>query len=340
MSHARRRDHLEITPAADGYLVRVPEGNAVTWLNRTAYLILQLCTGSNSDSAIAKALAGAFHLHWSPLIPVRAAIAELVTAGLVTPAAIQPPATTRHLEIVLWAPGLAIVPEVATGMLNLNTEVSEAGISASIVLERDRSMRSARNRAANRVVRDTGTTHLLLVDATAEAIGSVLQVGITRLIDSEHPVIGVPVPWNYPAWDRAHEAASTLPDITPGELEAYAHGYDVSFAGIPQRRAEGGFIEAAHCGSAAMMVQRSALERIAGSNVVTRNRGVFSQGRIFTDPGWGFFDPALSQEDIDFDEDLAFCQRVRASGGNVMIDLTGSFGTCIRIAQRMQPDQQ
>ena len=339
MSHARRRDRLEITSAADGYLVRVPDGTAVTWMNRTAYLIFQLCTGSNSDSAIANALASAFHMNWTPLVPIRAAIAELVTAGLVTPAETSPPAITRHLEIVIWAPGPAIQPEVATGILNLNNGIDSAGIPTSIVLERDRSMRSARNRAANRVVRDAGTTHLLLVDATTEAIGSVLQVGIARLVDSEHPVIGVPVPWSFPAWDRVHEAASTLPEISPLELEAYAHGYDVSFAGVPQRRAENGFIEASHCGSAAMMVQRSALERIAGSHVVTRNRGVLSQGRIFTDPGWGFFDPAISEENIDFDEDLAFCQRVRASGGAVMIDLTGSFGTCVRVAQRMETKQ-
>lgn len=340
MSHARRRDQLEITPAADGYLVRVPNGNAITWLNRTAYLVLQLCTGANSDSAIAKALARAFDLNRFPFDSVRTTIAELVTAGLVTPSDVPPPARTQHLEIVIWAPGPAIVPEVATGVLNLSAEAEAAGIGTSMVLERDRSMRSARNRAANRVVRSTETTHLLLIDATTEAIGSVLQVGIGRLIDSDHPVIGVPVPWSFPAWDRAQEAASTLAGITPLELEAYSHGYDVSFTGIPQKMAEDGFIEAAHCGSAAMMLQRSMLERIAGSHVVTRNRGVLSQGRMFTDPGWGFFDPALSEENIDFDEDLAFCQRVRAVGGKVMVDLTGSFGTCVRIAQRMNSHDQ
>ena len=314
----------------------MPGGPSVTWLNRTGYLILQLCTGANSDTAIANALASAFHLNWSPIAPVRSAIAELVTAGLVTPAETTPPVSTRHLEIVIWAPGPAIVPEVATGMLNLNAEAESARIPTAIVLERDRSMRSARNRAANRVVRSTETTHLLYVDATTEAIGSVLQVGISRLIDSEHPVIGVPIPWGYPAWDRAKSAASTVPGISTSELEAYAHGYDVSFAGLPEGESENGFIEARHCGSGAMMIKRSALERIAGSGAVTRNRGVLSQGLVYTDPGWGFFDPALSSEGLDVDEDLAFCNRVRTSGVRVMVDLSGSFGTCVRVAQLME----
>lgn len=336
--HPQRRDDLVIDAAADGYLVRVPSTEAVTWLNRTGYMVLQLCTGENATDFIAKALSHAFDLAWSPVQAVRETVAELVAAGLVAPGA-GTKTETRKLEIVVWAPGLAVAPEVVTGILNLRSDAENSGVPAAMVLERDRSLRSARNRAANRVTRDASVSHLLYVDATPQAIGAIRDVGLSRLLAADHEVIGVPVQWPVPAWDRALDAASKLPGLSSYELECYAHGYDTSFAHMPEAQAVDGFLEARHCASSAMIVRRSALERIAGSGVATRNRGAVTQGAVFTNPGWGFFDSGLSGDGIDIDEDLAFCERVRASGGAVMVDVTGAFGTCVRVGMRLQAAQ-
>jgi hypothetical protein len=336
-AHPQRRPDIDVTPAADGYLVRVPGVDAVTWLNRTGYLVMQLCTGENSDRAIAEALNTAFHLNWLPLAPVQQSIAELVTAGLVRPGSGATAAAPKtKLEIVLWAPGPTVSTDVATRILTLRNEAEANGIHAVMTFERDRSIRTARNRATNRVMRDTSVSMLLLVDATAEALDAVLELGLGRLVGSAHEVIGIPVPWPTPAWDRALEAAAALPGLTPWELNVYARGYDVSFTTMPERAAEDGFLEARHCGSSAMLIRRSALERMAGADVVPRNRGAVTQGAVFTDPGWGFFDPARSKDHIDLDEDLAFGERLRGAGVRIMVDVTGAFGTCVKIAMRLQ----
>ena len=327
-----------IDAAADGYLIRAPGTSAVTWLNRTGYLVLQLCTGANPTDFIAQALSHAFDLAWSPVQAVRETVAELVAAGLVSPGT-GAKTETRKLEIVIWAPGQSVAPDVISGVLTLRADAEGTGVPASMVIERDRSMRTARNRAANRVTRDSSVSHLLFLDATPQAITAIREVGLGRLLAADHEVIGVPVQWPVPAWDRALAAASHLPGLTQYELDCYAHGYDTSFTSMPEAQAVDGFLEARHCASSAMIVRRSALERIAGSGAATRNRGAVTQGAVFTNPGWGFFDSGLSGDGIDIDEDLAFCERVRAAGGAVMVDVTGAFGTCVRVGMRLQAAQ-
>lgn len=334
--HPQRRPDIDLTPAADGYLARVPGVDAVTWLNRTGYLVLQLCTGVNSDRDIAAAFTRAFDLIFTPLVPVQQTIAELVAAGLARPGSQSPAPAPGSLEVAIWAPGQSITPDVATRLLTLRAEAEASGVSAVMTFERDRSMRTARNKATNRVLRDPGTAMLLLLDATTEALDALLEVGLNRLLRAPHDVIGVPVPWPTPMWDRALAAASTLPDLSPWELNAYSRGYDVSFTNMAERPVEDGFLEARHCGSAALLIRRSALERVAGANVATRTRGALTQGAMFTDPSWSFFDPGLTREHIDLDEDLAFGERLRAAGVRLMVDVTGTFGTCVNVGMRLQ----
>ena len=86
-----------------------------------------------------------------------------------------------------------------------------------------------------------------------------------------------------------------------------------------------------------MLVRRTALERMAGSGHVSRHRGSVSSGAMTMDAGWGFFDPLLSQDFMDLDEDYAFCERIRAAGGRVMVDVAGGLGTRLEILDRLRP---
>lgn len=331
---ARRRPGVEATPAADGYLARVPGTDAITWLNRTGYLVMELCTGVNDETAIARALMDAFDLGDPPVAAVRATIADLVTAGLVESGETRG-ASTPRIAVAAWAPGPAVDRDVLVGLQSLVAEAQAEGIPVTLTVDRDRSMRGARNRAANALLRGSDATHVLLLDAAPDAIAAVRERSLARLAGSGHDVIGIPVPLGATAWARVREAAAALPAITDDELAHSARGYDVSFESEPGL-ADGGFAEGRHCGSGALLVGRAALERIAGSGVANRHRGSVLHGAVTIEPSWGFFDPGTSADGIDIDEDLAFCERVRASGGTVMIDVTGGFGTFLDVTARLR----
>lgn len=336
-SHPQRRPDVEITEVPDGYLARVPGTDAVTWLNRTSYLVFGLCTGHNDADLIAAAVAQAFDLTAPPRAAVRGAIGDLVAAGLVTPGVDHAQTEQAVIEVALWAPGPSVEASIITAVQALLAEARDADITATLRLDRDRSMRAARSRAASRVVREGTATHLLFLDAVPEAIAAVRQRSITRLVASTHEVIGIPVPSGQAVWDRVREATASLPDLSTLDLEHYARGYDVSFAFAPEPSlAADGFLEGRHCGSGALLVRRSGLERVAGAGVANHLRGSITQGVLTTEEGWGFFDPAIFSDGIEVDEDLAFCERVRASGGTVMVDVTGGFGVCLAVGARLQ----
>lgn len=335
-SNPVRNADLEITPSADGFLVRIPGTAKVAWLNRTGYLIFELCTGRNDETAIAAALIDAYGLSRSPIDAVRTAIAELVTAGLVTPGAPEP-VIDASLVISVWHGGANINPDAVTRLNELLAQAEHAKVPARLVFDSSRSLRTARNLAASRLLTESDATHLLFLDATLEAIDEVTRVGLARLLRSAHEVIGVPTSIGEPNWKIARMAARGIPDLTEREMEVATRRYDASFLINPDPDiAEDGYLEARHCGSHALMVRRSALERIAGSGQANTNIGYLDHGHVQTADNWGFFDPWRYSDGVDIDEDFAFCERVRHSGARVMVDFSGSFGECVRVGKRLQ----
>ena len=333
--HPMRRPEVEVAAAADGFLARLPASSAVTWLNRTGYLVLELCTGANDVESIAAAIGRAYDLPVAPLAAVRETVAELVTAGLVTPGDVEtPPHATLH--IALWAPTDSVPTDVVAATQSILDGLRSAGIPTTITIDRDRNLRSARNGAANRVLQGNDATHVLFLDARSETVVAVRDCELPRLIASAHEVIGIPVASRTIAWERARRASAEVPGLTDREVEAYATNFDVSFTTLPSSAdLATGFIEGYHCNSGALLVQRSGLERIAGSAPANHHRGLLSHGIVTMTDGWGFFDPGFSHESIDIDEDLAFCERIRAAGGRLVIALTSDFRTSINVGQRL-----
>ncbi len=336
-THPSRRPDVTVTPAADGYLARVPGTPSVSWLNRTAYLVMQLCTGANDPAAISRAVAQAFALSSPPHEAVRDTIADLVTAGLVSPGA-----STRtpqpSIRVDVWAPGTSVSVDVMTQIQGLLADAESSGITASLHIDATRSLRTARNRAASTALQESSASHVLWLDADPRAIAAVRRASVTRLAASPFEVIGVPIPVGDPVWSRARDAATALPELSADQLRAYAQDYSVAFSSTADvSRREQGFVEGAYCSSGAMLVRRTALERMAGSGHVSRHRGSVSSGAMTMDAGWGFFDPLLSQDFMDLDEDYAFCERIRAAGGRVMVDVAGGLGTRLEILDRLRP---
>lgn len=73
----RKADGLEITEVVDGYVVYQADRDRVHYLNRTALVVLELCTGDNDAAEITAFVQEAFSLAESPSVEIGACLAQL-----------------------------------------------------------------------------------------------------------------------------------------------------------------------------------------------------------------------------------------------------------------------
>jgi hypothetical protein len=76
-------DGLDLCEVVDGYVVYEAGTDRVHYLNNTAALVLELCTGDNSREDIATALRSAFHLPDAPATEVNDILGRFATEGLI-----------------------------------------------------------------------------------------------------------------------------------------------------------------------------------------------------------------------------------------------------------------
>jgi hypothetical protein len=77
-----RINGLDVNPADDGYIIYQPELDRVHYLNATAVLILELCTGTNSREEIIGLVQQAYGLAEPPVEAVSEALKQLKDEGL------------------------------------------------------------------------------------------------------------------------------------------------------------------------------------------------------------------------------------------------------------------
>jgi hypothetical protein len=79
----RRADGIEINPVPDGYIVYQPASDRVHYLNHTAVLVLELCTGKVRAADIPRLLKDAYDLPDPPADEVATCLRTLSTEGLI-----------------------------------------------------------------------------------------------------------------------------------------------------------------------------------------------------------------------------------------------------------------
>jgi hypothetical protein len=79
----QRIDGLDLCEVVDGYVVYEAGNDRVHYLNSTAALVLELCTGDNSRDEIAALLRQAFNLPDSPEAEVTTVLGNFSREGLV-----------------------------------------------------------------------------------------------------------------------------------------------------------------------------------------------------------------------------------------------------------------
>lgn len=78
-----RAPGIEINEVEDGYVVYHPARERVHYLNHTAAVVLELCTGANEVERIAHLLASAYELPEPPAEEIEDCLAQLRAEGLV-----------------------------------------------------------------------------------------------------------------------------------------------------------------------------------------------------------------------------------------------------------------
>ncbi len=79
----RQADDVEINEVEDGYIIYQAERDRVHYLNRTAVLILECCTGKNSVEEIEKIVKDAYDLPETPKAEVAECLDNLSEEGLI-----------------------------------------------------------------------------------------------------------------------------------------------------------------------------------------------------------------------------------------------------------------
>lgn len=74
---------IEINKVADGYIIYDPEPDRVHYLNHTAVLVLEFCTGDVMAEEIPELLRAAYDLSTSPIEEVAQCLTRFYEEGLV-----------------------------------------------------------------------------------------------------------------------------------------------------------------------------------------------------------------------------------------------------------------
>ncbi len=77
-----RADGLEVNEVADGLVVYQDAPEQVHYLNNTAALVFELCTGDNSVARIVELVQDAFGLDAKPEAEIESCVAELRQQGV------------------------------------------------------------------------------------------------------------------------------------------------------------------------------------------------------------------------------------------------------------------
>jgi hypothetical protein len=157
---------------------------------------------------------------------------------------------------------------------------------------------------------------LLMVDADQSFSAHMLA----RMIDLNQPVVGCIYPTRKYNWERANlGAAKNIEGVVyqassfVGWLETDEHG-EVTVID--------GFARAAHVGTGILLIRREAFQVLIGKFPELQGRGFAPDPRLPADKAWGFFNMIDDGRGVPFSEDLSFCRRWRAAGGEIWAEIT------------------
>lgn len=188
-------------------------------------------------------------------------------------------------------------------------------------LDGDSLIPRARNRLVAEFMADTRWTHLFWIDSD---VGFEPEAAL-RLLDAGRDVVAGVYPMKVDGWP-AEGLAQPLPaGSTRSDLDALHARFPVNPLDPPASPDADGFLAVQHAPTGFMLIARPVFERmssaypglrytpdgVSGADEAERARPHYRFFDVLAEPGNGRY----------LSEDFAFCQRWRALGGEVFIDL-------------------
>lgn len=160
---------------------------------------------------------------------------------------------------------------------------------------------------------------LLMIDADQ----GIEPETIERMIDFNRPLVGVMSPKRRYNWSQVRlPAAAADPALIPAQA--------LEFAGVLEADRSGdvsvtdGFARAEHVGAGVLLVRREVFEQLMSRFPELEGRGFGRDAYPDLERNWGFFNPIDTEDGVPLSEDLSFCERWRAAGGEIWVDVVGA----------------
>jgi hypothetical protein len=205
----------------------------------------------------------------------------------------------------------------AASLLALQKEVLRRGYEFTFQWTKNISMiTQARNVLAHWFMHHSEATHLLFVDADMAFEAK----DVMRMFDHDHDLMAAIYPRKVISWENVAAAARRFPDLPAEDLVKIAGTFG-TFSLLPdklQMPLDRPFA-IANAGTGLMLIRRNVFERLEQAYPDLRIRMSEKAEKLF--PGQDYmhapFETTFDDEGRVVSEDLSFCNRWRAIGGDV-----------------------
>lgn len=226
----------------------------------------------------------------------------------------------QKLAILTPMYGGACMANYCVGMVDLGRKLTEAGVPFDFhTLSNESLIQRARNVLLHRALKDTATTHILMVDAD---IGFEPD-DVLRMLALDVDFVCGAYSRKQIEWERVRAAVQAgVGDIDAHASSTFVHGLDglVDVNGIRDQR----LVEIRRAGTGFMLLRRSVFMTLMHSGMVAtyRNRQIVLSDELAGrgDRITAFFHcPLDPREDDLISEDYYFCDAWRNTGGKIYL---------------------
>jgi hypothetical protein len=227
--------------------------------------------------------------------------------------------TQTRLVIGTACFGGQVTSDFAMSLLRLQAAGVQRNVDIAYIFSSgDALITRARNEIVAAFLDDAKATHLLFIDADIVFD----PAAVLRLLDFGRPFVAGIYPAKLIQWDTVREKVKQ--GIEPLEAASLRYVYMLESA---DKRGDpiDGFARARWAGTGFMMIERSVLVRLAEAHPELAYAGVHSIPDTLAGSKnrYALFDPMIDPDSrVYLSEDYAFCQRWRALGGEIWVDLT------------------
>lgn len=219
---------------------------------------------------------------------------------------------------------LAVMPS-HSGTLVMEAVETLLGVQ-EIVLARGGSMDFFhRGGATVNLVRNALAAQFLQSDADLllmlDADQAIDPMAVARMIDFDKPFVGCLYPKRYYNWSQVQMQAAGDEVM---RVVHQAHDFVGHLKAGPDGRVPvtDGFAPAHHVGGGILLLRREVFEQLMHHYPELEGTGFGADAYPGLTHRWGFFNSIDNEEGIPLSEDISFCMRWSASGGEIWADVT------------------